>query len=211
MKFYRFAAILAVVALMAFALCGCNSGGTDDTTAAPVGGVYTVKVVDQAGNAVANTVVQFCDENGSTDLTVTNADGVATLESETTVKSIVLSSIPDGYSSTETEFTFDGSAELTVTLTAAEVVDTSVTYTVTVVDQNGDPVSNVILQFCDEENCKLPAATDENGIVTATYEASEYHITLTELPEGYTSEESVFYFEESTELTIVLTAAEDGE
>ena len=84
--------------------------------------------------------------------------------------------------------------------------DGKVTYTVTVLDQNDNPVEGVSIQFCDEENCKMPVLTDANGTVTEKYKASEYHITLAELPAGYTSEETVFYFGDSTELTIVITA-----
>lgn len=90
------------------------------------------------------------------------------------------------------------------TFTTAPANDGKVTYTVTVVDQNNNPIEGVTVQFCDEENCKLPVNTDANGVVTGTYAPSEYHITLVELPVGYTTDETVFYFGDSTELTIVL-------
>ena len=84
--------------------------------------------------------------------------------------------------------------------------DGKVTYTVTVVDQNNNPVEGVAIQFCDDENCKLPVLTDASGVVSQRYAESEYHITLAELPAGYTSEETEFYFNGETELTIVITA-----
>lgn len=96
-----------------------------------------------------------------------------------------------------------------VTTTAPTEDNSKVDYTVTVVDEEGNPISGVTLQFCDAENCKMPVATDDNGMVTASYAPSEYHVTVT-LPEGYTSEVTEFYFEGETELTIVLTA-EAGE
>ena len=92
------------------------------------------------------------------------------------------------------------------TFTTENKDDGKVSYTVTVLDQNNNPVEGVSIQFCDEENCKLPVLTDANGTVTQKYAASEYHITLAELPAGYTSEETVFYFGDETELTIVITA-----
>ena len=92
------------------------------------------------------------------------------------------------------------------TFTSKPKDDGKVTYTVTVLDQNSSPVAGVSVQFCDEENCKLPVNTDANGVVTGTYAPSAYHITLVELPAGYTSEETVFYFGDATELTIVVTA-----
>lgn len=85
--------------------------------------------------------------------------------------------------------------------------DGKVTYTVTVVDQNGNPVAGVSIQFCDDEACKLPVATNSDGVVTAKYPASNYHITIAELPAGYTCEETEFYFEDGNELTVTVTAA----
>lgn len=209
MKLKRFIAIAAVFVMMAAFLCGCDSGAEDPTTTADTaaGGTYTVSFVDQNGNPVANVVVQFQDGNGATQLAVSGADGKVSHEFDTIGNSVFLSSIPEGYSSESTAYALE-EKELTIVLTAAESTDNSVSYSVTVVDQNGAPVSDVLLQFCDEENCKLPVATDAEGTVTATYEAANYHITLTQLPEGYTSEETVFYFtDDATEMTIVITEA----
>ena len=82
-----------------------------------------------------------------------------------------------------------------------------VTYTVTVKDQNGDPVEGAAVQMCDDNGCKMPAATDANGVVTFSYDPSNYHITVVECPEGYTCDpEQAFYFEgEATELTVEIT------
>lgn len=84
--------------------------------------------------------------------------------------------------------------------------DGKVTYTVTVLDQNNNPVPGVAIQFCSGENCKLPSNTDENGVLVQKYPAAEYYITLIELPAGYTAEETKFYFGEETELTVVIQA-----
>lgn len=82
-----------------------------------------------------------------------------------------------------------------------------ITYTVTVKDQNGNPVEGAAVQMCDDNGCKMPAATDANGVVTFTYAKSNYHITIVEAPDGYTADpEQSFYFEgESTELTATIT------
>lgn len=94
----------------------------------------------------------------------------------------------------------------TQTTAAPTVNDGKVTYTVTVLDQNGNPVEGVAIQFCDPVNCKLPVATNADGVVTASYEESEYHILLAELPAGYSSEETEFYFGDATELTVTIHA-----
>lgn len=90
---------------------------------------------------------------------------------------------------------------------APTLPDGKQTYTVTVLDQNGNPVSGVKLQFCDDESCRLPVTTDEDGKVSVRYDESNYHITLTSVPEGYTAEQTEFYFDGATELTVTLTAA----
>ena len=84
---------------------------------------------------------------------------------------------------------------------------TKVTYTVTVKDQNGNPVEGAAVQMSDDKGCKMPAPTGADGVVTFTYDPSNYHITIVECPEGYTCDpEQAFYFEgESTELTVEIT------
>ena len=84
---------------------------------------------------------------------------------------------------------------------------TKVTYTVTVKDQNGNPVEGAAVQMCDDKGCKMPAPTGADGVVTFTYDPSNYHITIVEAPDGYTCDpEQSFYFEgESTELTATIT------
>ena len=93
------------------------------------------------------------------------------------------------------------------TETPTEAPSTKVTYTVTVKDQNGNPVEGAAVQMCDDKGCKMPAATNAEGVVTFTYDPSNYHITIVECPAGYTCDpEQAFYFEgEATELTVEIT------
>lgn len=80
------------------------------------------------------------------------------------------------------------------------------TYTVTVVDQDGSPVSGVSVQFCDENNtCQLPVKTNAEGVVSKTLPEMVYHVTLT-LPEGYSCDTLEYYLEGTTELTVTVTA-----
>lgn len=85
-----------------------------------------------------------------------------------------------------------------------EAPSTKVTYTVTVKDQNGDAVVGAAVQMCDDNGCKMPVPTDENGVVTFTYDPSNYHITIVECPAGYTVDptQSFYFAEGSTELTV---------
>ena len=106
-----------------------------------------------------------------------------------------------------TEAPTEAPTEEVTTEAPTEAPSTKVTYTVTVKDQNGDAVEGAAVQMCDDKGCKMPAATDANGVVTFTYDPSNYHVTIVECPEGYTCDpEQAFYFEgETTELTVEIT------
>ena len=122
-----------------------------------------------------------------------------------------------GEDTTAADTSADASAQITVPAVGApteepteaptEAPSTKVTYTVTVKDQNGDAVEGAAVQMCDDKGCKMPAATDANGVVTFTYDPSNYHVTIVECPEGYTCDpEQAFYFEgETTELIVEIT------
>ena len=117
----------------------------------------------------------------------------------------------DTQAATNAETTGEQAAEATTeapteTPTQAPAND-KVTYTVTVKDQNGDPVEGAAVQMCDDKGCKMPAPTNADGVVTFSYSASNYHITIVECPNGYTYDpELSFYFEgDATELTATIT------
>lgn len=208
----KISAMMLIVALVACVMCGCGNDAQNpsepENTAMSAGDVlYTVTVMDQNDNAVSNVVLQFADVNGDTQLAVTGENGIVAVDSEVSLASVTLTSIPDGYTSTVTVVDFNGESAITIVLQAEEEASTDVTYTVTVKDQNGSPVPGVTVQLCDDEACKLPVVTDADGVAVCTYPESNYHVSLTELPGGYSSKETTFYFEEgSTEITIVINA-----
>jgi hypothetical protein len=88
-----------------------------------------------------------------------------------------------------------------------EAPSTKVTYTVIVKDQNGDVVAGAAVQMCDADTCKMPTATNAEGVATFNYDPSNYYVTVQEAPEGYTCDpEQKFYFEgDATELTVTIT------
>ena len=67
-----------------------------------------------------------------------------------------------------------------------------VTYTVTVLDSEGNAAVGVMVQLCKDEACLTPKRTDANGNVAFTLDAGEpigdYHLTLTDLPAGQIAE-----------------------
>lgn len=95
--------------------------------------------------------------------------------------------------------TKDPSSEATPTPAAGK-------YKVTVVDNNGQPISGALIQLCLDETCN-PARTDKDGVAYFNVADANYKVSFLTLPEGYsyTGEDTNFYFEAgSYELTITL-------
>ena len=86
-------------------------------------------------------------------------------------------------------------------------IDTTVLYTIKVVDEAGNAVAAAtIAQICDEA-CVPVKLTD--GVGEKSLEANEnYHVNLTVMPEGYeyASGETEYYFDAENVCTIVLKA-----
>jgi len=79
-------------------------------------------------------------------------------------------------------------------------------YKVTVVDEDGNPIADAMVQIC-KDSC-LPGKTDANGVATFNVEQDEgYKVSFMFMPEGYTADAEEFYFEDgATEITITLKA-----
>ena len=84
--------------------------------------------------------------------------------------------------------------------------DNKVTYTVKVVDASGAPVEGVMIQFCDDNGCRMPVATNAGGIMTMTDAESNFHVVVATTPEGYVEDATEYYFEDGYEITIILVA-----
>lgn len=63
-------------------------------------------------------------------------------------------------------------------------VSGDVTYTVTYLDQNGDPVPGVMCQVCDESMCQV-FTSDADGVCRFTLPAKSYEIHTLMVPNGY--------------------------
>ena len=127
--------VLMLALAMVFVLCACgtnaNNGDGDNTTAptvtAPTEGTdpteddgkvtYTVKVVDEGGNAVPGAIVQLCKDTCVP--CPVDANGVATwrLAEDTYKASFVV--VPAGYTAEQSEYYFeDGKCDMTIVLKA---------------------------------------------------------------------------------------------
>ena len=57
-------------------------------------------------------------------------------------------------------------------------------YVIRAVDQYGDPVPDVTVNFCTDQSC-TPARSGADGIITFDGEPDNYHVQLLKVPEGY--------------------------
>lgn len=107
-----------------------------------------------------------------------------------------------GDSETTTESTAESTAD---NKNEQDPDDGKVTYTVTVVDEGGNPVAGAFVQLCLEA-C-VPGATDAQGKAVFNLEEADYKVSFVSMPTGYTCDETEFHFAEgSYELTITLKA-----
>ncbi len=150
---------------------------------------YTVKVVDAEGNPVAGASVQLCSESACFLPSTTDAEGVVVFQKEEgTYKACI--------AGTEEYTYFEDGTEITIVYDSG-LVD----YTVKVVDAEGNPVAGASVQLCSESACFLPSTTDAEGVVVFQKEEGAYKACIAGTEE-YT------YFEDSTEITIVVSSAE---
>lgn len=84
--------------------------------------------------------------------------------------------------------------------------DGKVTYTIHVQDENGAAIAGAMVQIC-MDTC-LPGMTDAEGNAVFTVDEADYKVSFLTLPAGYTytTEETEFYFDGATEITLTLKA-----
>lgn len=91
--------------------------------------------------------------------------------------------------------------------TEAAIPEGMVQYTITVVDEAGNPIAGAMVQMC-KDSC-IPGMTDAAGVASFTMAEDDYKVSFLTMPAGYelVDETSEFYFESgSTEMTITLKA-----
>lgn len=96
-----------------------------------------------------------------------------------------------------------------VTEAPTEAAPAGIVYSVKLVDEGGNPVVGTMIQICQGELCLMPCATDADGVATFNVtEEGAYEAKLLTLPAGYeyATEEQVFPFGDSLEITITLKA-----
>ena len=86
-----------------------------------------------------------------------------------------------------------------------EQTDEDQTYTVIFVDQNGEPIPEVMAAFCTATGCNN-VESDADGKCVFKGPANTYHITIVEVPDGYSEDynDDVFTEKFSCSITIVI-------
>ena len=84
-----------------------------------------------------------------------------------------------------------------------EPTNTKVTYKVTVVDENDQPLAGATVQMCVGDICRLPVPTDASGVATLELDAADYVVKVT--LNGYNGEAQYSFAADSTELKVTLT------
>ena len=190
LKKFLIIALLLCMAMSTLALTSCKKDNGDDTdntdgggnvTDTPDADTYTITVVDGANTPVAGVKVMIDPTFKSY---TSDANGKITFETDKTGLKVAILSAPEGYeySSSPVSFKSD-SKELKLTVT--KLADEKVTYTVTVIDQNGDPVIGAGVQLCYNNVCLPAVETDANGVMTNTLKAGYEVSVLLTLPDGY--------------------------
>lgn len=87
-----------------------------------------------------------------------------------------------------------------------EATEEAATYTVKVVDEDGNPVTGVTVQLC-KDSCLL-GQTDETGVAVYQTVADDYKVSIVITPAGYAADTAEYHFAEGEqELTITLKKA----
>ena len=169
-----------------------DSNGKCDTCGADVGGdanddktEYSVIVMDVNNRAIPDVVLTLSTRNYTSSQITTNSDGKATasLKAVGYVKANIIS-VPEGYLVSTTEMQFeDDKTTLVISLAA----DTRVAHTITLVDNNGNAISGVLVQICEGGVCQTPVTTDANGKAVIRFNPSgeELKARVLNLPTGY--------------------------
>ena len=80
--------------------------------------------------------------------------------------------------------------------------ETKVTYTITVVDENDQPLAGASVQLCNGNNCENTVLTDESGVATIELVAADYTVVVS--LDGYIGEDQYNFAADSTKINVTL-------
>ena len=108
---------------------------------------------------------------------------------------------------TEATQATEATTEATEATEVSEENEAGPVYKVTVVDEEGNPLSGVMVQICFE-TC-LPGMTNAEGVAEFAVAEADYKVSFLMIPEGFAADEEQYYFDNGAyEMTLTLKAAE---
>ncbi|MBQ7801939.1 MAG: Ig-like domain-containing protein [Oscillospiraceae bacterium] len=178
---------------------------------------YTVTVTDGDGQPMADVRLTVQADNATLEMT-TNAEGVAVIKMPVGAYTFTLE-LPEGYIAEETVFELTAEApERTIVLTKEEAQEPtepeiiSVDYTVTVLDCDGVPQPNVVVQFLKDGTAVALGTTDAEGKARATLDKGSYTVSLAFSQEGlYYDPNAAVLTGDVTELVLHVAGGLTGE
>lgn len=212
------ALILTAVMLMSMSamLFACNNDnqpdqgtneGNNDNKETKVN--YTVTVTDTDGNPIKGAVITFSPKGSMSVPFSTDEEGKASYKTNKEMTAVV-TSVPKGYECAQLgkSLSFDQDGKASVVVSKVEV---ELYFIIKVVDEEGNPISGVIVQMCDDGgSCRKPVTTGDDGTAGYAYESGSFHAQLTQLPDGYTVDDvAKYYIFENGVATITLTKLAD--
>ena len=174
---------------------GSNNNNNDKNDNNNTATTYTVTFIDTDGDPVVGVKAMATTGTKFSPAVTSDKDGVAKFDcsefGEGTVYLFIVK-VPDEYVKPETDADTSYHGTFSKSSTTLELViekkpDTTVAYTVTVVDQYGNPVEGALVTMCDNV-CYPEIATDANGKATNNLEPGlELHIKV-KAPAGYNTD-----------------------
>ena len=191
---------------------GEGTQGGNETPDAPKTVEYTITVEDDKGNRVAGVAVMV-QKNGTAPVApipVTDANGEIKLQLEEGNHTAMIMSTPSGYEQNASSVPVEFPASKTLGFVLkAKVEEAKVLYTIKVVDQNGAAVEGAQVQACLGACTPFKNLTNANGESKEELVEQEYKAQMTVLPEGYSMDDPLQYFEFDEDRVAIITVTKD--
>lgn len=186
-----------LVLIMLFCTVTAISCGTSVT--------YTVNVKAQDGSPISGIKVQFYlkGEQEQIDEGSTSAKGVASFEAKKRSGYYATVTVPDGYKPNPIKYGFGDGTSVDIIMAKKPADVLKLTYTVTVKDTEGAPISGATLKLFSGDTELDNAVTDANGIVTFFAVEGSYTVKVTS-PAGYKADDKIYSFDAANNAVIDL-------
>lgn len=113
------AIMILCMSVVLLASCGGSAGDKASVSENP-GNAYRVITCDESGAPVAGVMVQFCSDQVC-QMGETDADGIATFDSDEGIYTVHIYAVPEGFAEDDTEYPVPESfGDVNITLKAAE-------------------------------------------------------------------------------------------